>query len=403
MTTITECFVGFAALNFSILNFPAYPTYFNEASYMQLAQAGQYYGPTDIEEYVRFATPSSPYVESLVGLESQQDFAGIDADGLCMFRTISKSRYRTSAPAVAVNADIMVMNKAYYNVSSAKLDRIFIYYSEAFLDFFFAVLLNTDSLRQSVCTTMRDSCSSTWSLNGYSSISQCTSALSSLPVARGGLYHIDGKSQGCRALHAVFAALNPNHCPHISFAPQIDFKGAFKCQSSGLVDPATLFSSSDLSAYETFGQSIGFDSRFLTVTDVCSSDADCPPTYQCGAGSQCEPVPCAWWCNLYTCSFSSCVHCDAGTDHPCVSILEETVCAPWCNSWTCGLSLCEGCPVCAAIESQTYCHSWCNAYTCGLSSCTPCAVCSDLAAGALCASWCNAYTQDMSFCLGCPP
>ena len=60
--TKADCLLTFTALNFDIRNFDRYPDYFHDDSTLVLAEAGEYKGAADIEEYIRFASPTSPYI-----------------------------------------------------------------------------------------------------------------------------------------------------------------------------------------------------------------------------------------------------------------------------------------------------------------------------------------------------
>ena len=51
-----ECVAKFTALDFRPDNFHKYTKYFRDTSTMILAEAGEYVGAEDIEEYVRFAS-----------------------------------------------------------------------------------------------------------------------------------------------------------------------------------------------------------------------------------------------------------------------------------------------------------------------------------------------------------
>ena len=71
---------------------------------------------------------------------------------------------------------------------------------------------------------------------------------------------LDGKSQGCRALHhAVFASVNAQHCPHLSFAPQFDVNGKIKCQTVGNIQPQDLFTADELAKFVAIELAAGID------------------------------------------------------------------------------------------------------------------------------------------------
>merc|ERR1712100_510477 len=99
---------------------------------------------------------------------------------------------------------------------------------------------------------MQQNCPDTWKLNGLGSRAECVELLESLDYTDGELGHIDGNTQGCRLLHATFAAENKDHCPHLSFVPQKDKHGRIKCQISKGKRPSELFDLLDLNFYTLF-------------------------------------------------------------------------------------------------------------------------------------------------------
>ena len=74
----------------------------------------------------------------------------------------------------------------------------------------------------------------------------CVDQLAELDITTGDNLYFDGYSQGCRALHAVFAESNTHHCAHISFAPIQDADGKVKCQESSNIQVTELFTSDEL-------------------------------------------------------------------------------------------------------------------------------------------------------------
>ena len=89
----------FFALRFNVTDFARYNAYFQESSQMTLLQAGTYKGADGIEEYVRFASPTSPYVLSSPNLNVTQAMKGFDGT-TCFFRYVSFARFTMSQPAV---------------------------------------------------------------------------------------------------------------------------------------------------------------------------------------------------------------------------------------------------------------------------------------------------------------
>ena len=69
----------------------------------------------------------------------------------------------------------------------------------------------------------------------------CLKHLSNLPLAEDENRYVNGNSQGCRYLHAVFALTNPFHCAHVSLIPAKDPKGNYICHWSADLSPDELF------------------------------------------------------------------------------------------------------------------------------------------------------------------
>ena len=103
---------------FNIFDFDGYSKWFNDASVMELAQAGQYKGPFAIEEYVRFIVLTSPYMEKFVNFDTMIIDINYDhKTGKCVMLGTAASVYKTddanSEPLVSGMSTLM---KLYYTV-----------------------------------------------------------------------------------------------------------------------------------------------------------------------------------------------------------------------------------------------------------------------------------------------
>jgi hypothetical protein len=267
-----RCALAFRRLDFSVSSFDKYPIYFRNDSAVQLAQAGIYQGPKDMEEYIKFVVPGySPYLKKANFTQSRkyirentlQRALGYK-DGKCEFLLIYKRPMdvnATNTNAVA-KFNYLTMLKLFYDFESNYITKINVFFAADFLSAFFNKALNSDKTRRFVCKDVIEGpCASM--LNQTTDLTnetQCEATLNSLPIADGSLIHIDGYSQGCRFLHAAFALVNPTmHCPHLSFAPMADFLGRFKCQHSKEVLPTELFVQSDFDTFRSFATSHDID------------------------------------------------------------------------------------------------------------------------------------------------
>ena len=236
---------GFVALEFSFPNFDRYPEWFDDNSTLTLAQAGEYKGAADIVEYVRFANIDSPYVNDAMLVNLTSSISGFDPmTGICKFSLVEASWYILNPEVTGGQSfTVGVMGNFYYSIPNNNLAKVDVYYTTAFLEFFFATALNTDKTRGFVCDIMETTgCQDIYQLNGNQTKEECIESLNNLTTADGELVYFDGKSQGCRSLHAVFAGTNPSHCPHVSFEPTPDVSGMIKCQTSQEISVESMFS-----------------------------------------------------------------------------------------------------------------------------------------------------------------
>lgn len=246
---------GFVALEFSFSNFDRYPEWFDDNSTITLAQAGQYQGAADIAEYVRFANIDSPYVNDGMRVNFTSSISGFDPmTGICKFSLVEASLYILNPEVTGGQSfTVGVMANFHYSIPNNNLAKIDVYYTTAFLEFFFATALNTDKTRGFVCDIMETTgCQDIYQLNGNQTKEECIESLNNLTVADGELLYIDGKSQGCRNLHAVFAGTNPSHCPHISFEPTPDQNGKIKCQTSQEISVESMFSPEEIGFFSNW-------------------------------------------------------------------------------------------------------------------------------------------------------
>ena len=240
---------GFIQLQYDILNFDRYDEYYNEQTTLTLAQTGTYQGPDKIEEYVRFATISSPYVAEKYNYNMTNTMSGFDSiDGVCTFLIYSTQGTRfddnlTKGGLISYGA----IQKIYYSIPQNKVTIIHGYYSEAYISAYFGSL-DTDENLEYICDVLTGpSCVD--ELNGNLSANECKKEIYKLPMLDDGGY-TDTNNRGCRALHAVFAEDNPSHCAHISLVPVEDVDGKIKCQESEGIMPLDMFSEDEILALE---------------------------------------------------------------------------------------------------------------------------------------------------------
>ena len=244
--TPAEPCCAYFALGYDPFNFEDYPVYFSESTTFTLAQTGTFTGPDDIEEYVRFATDSSPYIDAYEGnLGANTAFGGYDGN-TCTFIRAAADDYTFSADLIdGSEARVISMSKLKYATLENKITRVDIFYTAPWFEFFFVDKASTPEVNEFICDVMAGPCDFK-----VGNTNACVNKLSkSMPITTNGTY-VDGNSQGCRALHAVFAETNPTaHCAHIKFQDAEDPSGRVKCSESEGVTVDDLFSDSDFAVY----------------------------------------------------------------------------------------------------------------------------------------------------------
>jgi len=285
-----------------ITDYDRYGEWMDESSVMQLAQAGEYFGPEGIAEYLAFATSDSPYFEDNfnypLALTSFRPRGGWDEEANeCDITVALWSRYSMSNITLPGRTVTFAgMMRLFFTPvdTDAKIyiRRINIYYDVPFLTWFFGNATNTEGVRDYMCNTMDKQCPVAWDKSELTSVEDCKEELKALPVttsAAAGV-SVSGRSLGCRVLHASFAETNPeHHCPHISFAPMEDPKGRVKCQNDTAVEPSELFTEEDFAFYDDYLNQMvqrnvldpdqGY--RVVEYGQPCSRPRDCPKNTFC--------------------------------------------------------------------------------------------------------------------------
>ena len=128
--TANECVGSFLALDppFNVGEFELYGNWFDNSSSMALAQAGTYKGVDDIEEYTRFAYPSSPYIAAYRWFRSDFSFLSFDAEKRsCKMMVKYHSRYQLSEMAGNELFEFAVMNTLEWRFDDQKVGDINVY------------------------------------------------------------------------------------------------------------------------------------------------------------------------------------------------------------------------------------------------------------------------------------
>jgi hypothetical protein len=269
---------GVALLNsgFALYDIPNYSKWYEDDSVLHLPEVGQYVGIEAIAEYVGFIF--SPYASVIYNPtpELNQDIP-ISADGNeCTFLSMGVQSTHTN-PAitgedtvsidtvVAIRSTFTITDPSTVNPQTIKMNKTDVYYPKPFLVVFFEALY-TNGVARFVCEIMKNNCNSVFATdNCYNSVDQCVEEMLSLPSSEEG--NGDGKSFGCRLIHASFAAMNMSHCPHISFVPKYDESCYLKCQESKGHSSQDFFHPQELAMFENYSESVGLGvNQFVSPT-----------------------------------------------------------------------------------------------------------------------------------------
>ena len=259
-----RCLLAAQRTGFNLGDFNNYPKWFRNDSIVELAQAGVYQGVANIEEYVKFAYDEfSPYLnccEESLGRKIR--FIGYE-NGQCEFLSLYTQNIRLNPSTTAAPSETVQFLgglKIYLDFEQRYFKRFNVFFTDDFLRIFIGVFLNSENTQRYVCGVADGVCASTLNVTANANNLTCEEQLLTLPAADGGKYYIDGKSQGCRALHAVFAATNPMiHCAHLSYTPLEDPNGSIKCQTSKGTLPSSLFTERELQMLKDYATSKGLD------------------------------------------------------------------------------------------------------------------------------------------------
>ena len=100
--TANECVGSYLALDppFNLRSFELYGNWFDNSSSMTLAQAGTYKGAHDIEEYVKFVFPTSPYISTVGIFREDNSFVSFDPEKRsCVMMQMAHARLEFSEMA----------------------------------------------------------------------------------------------------------------------------------------------------------------------------------------------------------------------------------------------------------------------------------------------------------------
>ena len=288
-----NCFYAMAGSGLDIGDETTYEPAFNDDTEFNFGPTGTYYGPEGIAEYLS-SVEGGEFITTYeqVGTPLILDMSGTTA-GQCVVttaerrRTIANSAYTENN--VEVCADLLAGYTIFYTLTGndeapVSVSTINAYYPDGYVRSNHDIWGESRATAEYVCDVIVNKCPSKKSskkgkasknmgmgmsksmkmskstkaskrkLSKKSKISdmdRCLRRYNRLPSYDeiDGAAYFDGDSKGCRNLHAIFAATNPFHCPHVSFAPDKDDKGVIKCHESQGISVADIFPQEILDAF----------------------------------------------------------------------------------------------------------------------------------------------------------
>ncbi|CAB9504481.1 Putative white-brown complex homolog protein 30 [Seminavis robusta] len=273
---------------------------YNAESLVSLTQTGQYRGTTDIAEYFALFTPEEAYDSNalvvntcVVENSARLQFNGLSDDGVCDLTIVDVTQGEVN-PALVLDeykgtyTEYVFGNRILFTPSPEANQTVdvlthHIYYPE---EFTFGLLGNTfdvDDVVLDICSTLRDQCPSSYERDGYENFEECLTRMkTNLPITNRnakGLEASDGNSTSCRLIHANLAKENSDHCPHISYFPEVDKHDNYRCSNSYDITFSDLFTPSDLQLFEDVAVEFELDNqlnyglhRHPNETRSCRSD-----------------------------------------------------------------------------------------------------------------------------------
>ena len=258
---------------------------FNETSTLRLIQTGEYIGYKDIVEYLGFLlaeNPNSPFWNSCAIEEGPSavavkvDVASLNS-GICditLTETYQGYLNPTFATPKAIDTPFMQW------ISGQKLKYVFnkdedggddggitlltqaSYLPVGFTESHVATMVNETATAVQICETLQGSCPESYVRDSYVNFDDCVERMLSLPLQtynERGVLVSDSNSTGCRIIHASLAAVDPYHCPHVSFYEEEDAKGKIKCSEGNNFAFEDFYTDNDLALFASLAEKNDWD------------------------------------------------------------------------------------------------------------------------------------------------
>jgi len=266
-----SCVLGVKNSGYDALDTTNYHEWYNDDSTMELAQSGTFVGPLQMSEYVDFT--KSIYFEKYDTVGDHYGKLQIASKDRCLLeyaiqnKAQVKPEYTNNGEGQCIITTVGV--KLDYAVGlfgfGINVKKMSLFYPEKFLEKLFNNIIGGNAVTNYICdTVLRDNCQDVYKANGLNETT-CKQKYNNLPPVDAYGY-LDDYAKGCRILHSAFAAINPKHCPHMSFIPIKDDHDELWCQKSGGTKAEDLFSEDELTNIKDFAIKSGFDPETLSTS-----------------------------------------------------------------------------------------------------------------------------------------
>eukprot|EP00588_Corethron_pennatum_P020940 CAMPEP_0194327726 /NCGR_PEP_ID=MMETSP0171-20130528/42210_1 /TAXON_ID=218684 /ORGANISM="Corethron pennatum, Strain L29A3" /LENGTH=655 /DNA_ID=CAMNT_0039087765 /DNA_START=308 /DNA_END=2275 /DNA_ORIENTATION=+ len=205
---------------------------------LELVPAGIYNGRKSIQEYVNFLYGPLFNIYDTLSHTQYYKVMSAESNQCVLFSTGINTATLNPETTKGGKAEVQVSARLHYDYTfagssaSVSIKEAYIHYPEEYISWFFGDQLDTKQTRMFTCSVLEKYCPGVYKRNGFEGETgrdQCLETLRNLPLVEE-FGNFRANSQSCRKYHSSFAAVNEDHCPHLSFYPLEDVNGQIKCQ-----------------------------------------------------------------------------------------------------------------------------------------------------------------------------
>lgn len=255
-------------------------SFYSENTTIQVAQVGFFEGQEDTVEYITFIdvklTPTTIFPNKCAVGETSMVLKSMGPE-MCEITTASVEQAEVNPELVREKyADTRLINvlqgskvqfQPSVDLQSISITGMNTYFAQGVFDEVIDKQLDPIKTASHICETLEEFCPASWEKDGFADQADCIASMASLSATSPNDRRervLDGNSTGCRLVHAALARKRDTHCPHISFFPEEDENGKFKCQESNNFRVDDLFDERDLMHFSLTAAAYGLNSSSQT-------------------------------------------------------------------------------------------------------------------------------------------